>query len=304
MKCVVIGYGSIGKRHVRVLNELGHKVALVSQQKVEYDPTHKSLRQAVKTELPQYVVIANETYKHYDSICELHKIGYKGILLVEKPIIYPLRIIPINSFKYGYVGYNLRFHPILQRLKEILENERVIYTQVYVGQYLPNWRPESDYRRTYSCKRNQGGGVLLDLSHEFDYLLWFFGGWKSVVSIGGKYSNLEIDSEDLYSLLITMEKCPAVQLHLNYLDHIGRREISIITDRITVKADLVKNTLQINDDIFSFPIDRDYTYKAMHQKVLAGENDSLCIFKNGLEVLELIEATRESSIKRKWVIKR
>lgn len=303
MKCIVVGYGSIGQRHTRILKELGCRVAVVSKRKVSFPLTYPSISAAFSREKPDYIILANETFKHDTSLTELVASDFRGIVLVEKPLYAMVKEIPKHSFKHAYVGYNLRFHPILQKIFDLIKKEKVLYSQIYVGQYLPNWRPEQDYRNSYSAKKNQGGGVLLDLSHELDYLRWFFEDWNSLVAIGGKYSSLQIDSDDLYSLIVTMKKCPIVQIHLNYLDRINRREVTVITENYTIKADLVQQTLQINEDVIDYQLDRDHTYYLQHKAIINGEKAHLCTLEDGLGALEMIAAIEQSSKLGKWVNK-
>jgi predicted dehydrogenase len=301
MNCLIIGYGSIGQRHARILQNLDFGVAVVSQREIPDQLTYSSLTNALSQENPEYIILANETYKHYESICKLADYGYGGTLLVEKPLFHLVKEIPKYTFKQAYVGYNLRFHPILQKLFDLIKNENVLYCQIYVGQYLPDWRPKNDYRKSYSAKRNEGGGVLLDLSHELDYLLWFFKEWESLVATGGKYSSLDIDSADMYSLMVTTKKCPMVQIHLNYLDRISRREITIITENDTIIANLVQQTLQINSRTIHFQVDRDDTYILQHHAIMNGTKADLCTLTDGLKVLELIENAEQSAKYGKWM---
>jgi predicted dehydrogenase len=301
MNCVIVGYGSIGQRHARILKQLDCKVAVVSQRKIQFPITYSSLDIAIKQEEPNYVVIANQTNEHYYSLAELASYDFKGIVLIEKPLFHIAQDIPDNGFEKAFVAYNLRFHPIIKKIYDIVKKERTLYTQIYVGQYLPSWRPERDYRKSYSAKTNEGGGVLLDLSHELDYLHWFFGDWDRMVAMGGKFSSLEIDSDDMYSMMLTMKKCPMVQIHVNYLDRISRREITVITENYTVKADLVQQTLQINEEIEHYQIDQDYTYYMQHKAIINGETDHLCSLDEGLSVLEMIHYAEQSKRQRMWV---
>ncbi|SCG83150.1 hypothetical protein DW1_1580 [Proteiniborus sp. DW1] len=301
MKCVVVGFGSIGKRHAKVLNELQCKVAVVSKREVDFPIKYTCLYDALINEKPDYIVIANETYKHYDSLVEIAKYGFDGVVLVEKPLFHTTKPIPKNAFKQVYVGYNLRFHPILQKVFKIIRNEKVFYVQVYVGQYLPYWRPERDYRENYSAKKKEGGGVLLDLSHELDYLNWFFHDWKSIVAIGGKYSSLQIDSEDMYSLILDMEKCPVAQVHFNYLDRISRRELTIITENYSIKADLVQQTLNINQRLIKYDLDYDYTYYMQHKAIIDRDDKFLCTIEEGLKIIEMINCIEGAAKESKWI---
>ena len=175
MKTLVIGYGSIGSRHYRLLSELGCDVRVLSKHNLGMKNCFFDLSQALSWE-PEYIIIANETAKHYQTLQSLFNNQYKnGIILVEKPLFNQLEVLPKVQLSHVFVAYNLRFHPILQEIKKAIQTEKIISAQIYVGQYLPEWRPDKDYRKSYSAEKALGGGVLRDLSHELDYMNWFFG---------------------------------------------------------------------------------------------------------------------------------
>jgi predicted dehydrogenase len=303
LSSLVVGYGSIGARHAEVLAEIGCSVALVSRRAVAGLPAFKDLAEALAVRKPQYIVVANETDLHHATLSQLADLGYPGTVLIEKPLFSNNVAIPTHAFRETYVAYNLRFHPIIARLKELLQQERIISTHAYVGQYLPDWRPQADYRKTYSASSERGGGVLRDLSHELDYLTWMLGGWSSVAAVGGHFSSLEITSDDVFSLLMTTPRCPAVSVHLNYLDRVAKRVISINTDRFTVQANLVKGTLTLNGETESFQTERNATYRAMHAAAIKGKSDVVCSLDEGVETLLLIEAAVKAAETRKWVKK-
>jgi len=112
------------------------------------------------------------TCNHYNSFMELNESGYSGKLLIEKPVFLEPCPIPQSGFEKVFVAYNLRFHPVIQKLHEFVKGKEVYSIQAYVGQYLPDWRPGTDYSKCYSASKAQGGGVLRDLSHELDYINW------------------------------------------------------------------------------------------------------------------------------------
>ncbi|HEX2926715.1 MAG TPA: hypothetical protein VHP38_10765, partial [Ruminiclostridium sp.] len=153
----------------------------------------------------------------------------------------------------------------------------------------------------YSSRRTEGGGVLLDLSHELDYVLWLLGGWRGLTAVGGKFSTLPIDSDDIYSLLLTSDTCSIVQININYLDRINRREITIITENCSIKADLVKQTLLVNEGLTQFKVDRDYTYIMQHRAVINGEEDNLCTIEDGLKVLRMADFAQRAAKYGIWV---
>ncbi len=299
ISALVVGYGSIGKRHTDILKRLGIDVAVYSKRIVEVEKSYNSLQTAVEEHKPNYIVIANETSLHLETLEALNE--FSGKILIEKPVF--SRYVNIDHEKKDslFVAYNLRFHPILIKLKELLNTHKIISFHIYVGQYLPTWRPGTDYRKSYSASKKKGGGVLRDLSHELDYALWLCGDWKSVVALGGHFSDLEIDSEDIFNITMTTELCPLVNIQMNYLDRRPRREIIINTDKATINVDLINGTLEIDNEKVESKIERDYTYKMQHLAILNNEFDIICAFDEGLNVLKLIESVEESALKRKWI---
>lgn len=302
MKALVIGYGSIGQRHARLLAELGCQVAVMSRRSIEFSPRYSDLSMALVHWQPDYVVVANRTSEHHQTIEALVQYGFQGRVLVEKPLFDQPSQLLAHTFSQAAVAYNLRCHPLLTRLKSFLnDSAKFVTTNIYVGSYLPDWRPDTDYRQSYSAKKSEGGGVLRDLSHELDYALWLFGPWRRLTAIGGHFSPLEIDSDDVCSLLMETERCPLVTIHMNYLDRVLRREISINTDQHTVQVDLVKNTLEINGVQDAFHVTRDDTYRAQHQAMLDGNIEGLCTFGEAMETLLIIEAAEQSALSHRWI---
>lgn len=303
MKCLIIGYGSIGRRHAEILARLELDVQVVSKRHIADFSCHSSIQGAFGENVYDYIIVANKTSEHYQTVTELANLEYSGVLLVEKPVFDKVYEYTCFNFKEFFVAYNLRFHPILERIKKIVQQKKVLSCQVYAGSYLPDWRPGVDYSIVYSAKKAEGGGVTRDLSHELDYLLWLIGGWKRVTAINGTFSSLNIDSEDLCSLILETENCPSVTIQLNYFDRVGRRELIINLDNMTIKADLVKGILEINEERISFNVDRNLTYELMHQSIIKGDNENLCSFEEGGEVVRLIDAVEKAAAKKMWVVR-
>lgn len=302
MKAVVVGFGSIGARHARILEDLGCATTVVSARAVSHADVLPSLAQALADRQPGYVVIANATDRHLDSVLELARLGYAGTVLVEKPLFQRVAPLPQHlPFAGLFVAYNLRFHPLIRRLRQLLMGERVLSVNAYVGQYLPTWRPNDDYRRSYSAHASQGGGVLRDLSHELDYLEYLLGGWRRVCALGGHFSALEIDSDDVFGLMTEHERCPLVQIQLNYTDRLGRRRILVNTDAHTFEVDLVTGRLAIDREGESLTVDRNLTYRDMHRAALAGQVGELCSLAQAQDTLALIDAAERSAATRGWI---
>lgn len=301
MKCLIIGYGSIGKRHARVLSEMGHEIALLSQAPNQNYPAFTDLNGAFASFNPDYTVIANATGKHAATLDALAGLGYQGITLVEKPLAASsseLCRIPSGPV---FVGYTLRFHPVLQQISNYLRDETLWSLNAYCGQYLPDWRPDRDYRDSYSA-RPDDGGVIRDLSHELDYVQWLAGYWLKTVAIGGKTSTLEILSEDTVSLLAKCSRCPVVAIHLNYLDRTASRWIVANGSFGTLRADLIAGTISVNGKDQQFVLERDDMIRKQHISAMTDKNDaSPCTLDDAMVTMEWIDALHRSLADHRWI---
>ncbi len=134
------------------------------------------------------------------------------------------------------VGYQLRFHPCFLRMQEIVRKGllgNLLGVRAAVGEYLPGWHRYEDYRQGYAARADLGGGVILSQIHEFDYLYCLFGKAKRLFSIGGHWSNLEIDVEDVASTLMDCEfagRPLPVHLQQDYLQRPPQRQCEVIGD--------------------------------------------------------------------------
>ena len=292
MNVLIIGFGSIGARHAIILSELSLQVFLVTSRQDVPFKVYRSIQEAVEQIQFEYIIIANETARHLETLETMAQLGYTGTLLVEKPLTHLKGSEHRFPFSRLYVGYNLRFHPALQQLKAILTNQKIITCHAYVGQYLPDWRPGTDYRLSYSAHRQQGGGVLRDLSHELDYLLWLCGNWTQVTAKGGKLSQLDITSEDCVSALLQTTRCPLVTAHLNYLDRTPRRMLIVNTTEETYMIDFITGTLSDSQGRHcrQYNLERNDTYLRQHQAVLAKDETYLCDYRQALNIQSLIAA--------------
>ncbi|MGY3513226.1 Gfo/Idh/MocA family protein [Bradyrhizobium lupini] len=294
---VVVGLGSIGTRHARVLCELGLSVATVSRRG---GGSHGSIGEALSTGQVDYVVIATETARHVEALRELADADFRGTVLVEKPMLARPEPLPAFPFAKLFVAYNLRFHPVMAALAEHLEGRPAITVSAYVGQDIRDWRPGRDHRATASSTVDAGGGVLRDLSHELDYLLWLFGPWQRVAALGGASGARDLEVDDHLALLMEMARAQVVEVHLDYLDRAGLRRIRINLSDETVEADLVGGSLSINGVATQYANERDASYRAMHLAALGG-NGPVCSFTEGMAVMDLIDASERALHSRSWI---
>jgi predicted dehydrogenase len=294
---VVIGLGSIGTRHARLLRELGLQVSTVSRREGSDYP---SITRAVAGAQPDYVVIATETARHADNLEELAQAGFRGNVLVEKPLFATPAAPPKYPFAHVSVGYNLRFHPVMTALVDTLNGRDVITVAAYVGQDIRDWRPGRDHRATASATADAGGGVLRDLSHELDYLLWLFGPWHRVAALGGASGARDIDVDDHFDLLLDMQRAPSVHVHMDYLDRQGIRRIRVNVDDDTIEADLVGSRLTVNGKATDIASERDQSYRDMHLAAMRGARP-ICSLPEALGVMHLIDASERALRTKTWI---
>lgn len=303
MKVLIVGYGSIGKRHFEVLNSLESilSIDIVTKQNIEGIKSFKQLRDIENLDIYDYFIIASETVKHYEQlkyICE--KVKDKKIL-VEKPL-YEKKYDEIDSGNKIFTAYNLRFHPILQKLKELVKNDKIYYANIICGQYLPSWRPEQDYRNSYSADIDRGGGVLRDLSHELDYITWLFGDIQKLNAINSKISDLEINSDDIFIAIAVSNRKIIINVSMDYISKIPIRRVIVHTQESTIEADMIKNSMVISDknsnikNIKCKSVDRNYTYSKMHEAIINNSYENVCSFNEGSKILDVFQKIQYEEI--------
>jgi len=223
MRVLIIGLGSIAKKHMEVISKLVPNSEFIALRSSKHPITEKNVINISSisevTGTIDFCIISNPTHLHFDAIKKA--ISLNVPLFIEKPSLMNLDksdelINLINkSTLPTYVAFNLRFLPVIEFLKEYITTLNILEVNIYAGSYLPDWRPKTDYRKIYSANKEMGGGVHLDLIHEIDYATWLFGFPSESTSITRRVSKLEIDSVDFasYHLLYTNK---TVNITLNY----------------------------------------------------------------------------------------
>jgi predicted dehydrogenase len=294
VRVLVVGAGSIGTRHERVLRELGHDVAVVSRRGGPY-PT---IAAGVAATDPAYLVIATETAAHAGGVREAAAAGFTGRLLVEKPLAVPED--ELAGFVRVGVGFNLRFHPVIARLREVLAGVTVHTVEAYAGQALGGWRPSRPVAEQYSASSAAGGGALRDLSHELDYLGWMLGRCAGVFARGGRLTDVTVDADDAWGIVAEFEAAPVVTLQLNYLDTEARRRIVANTSAGTVVADVIGGTLRIAGETERYTVERDQTYAAMHGAMLGDAGGAVATPSEAASTDALIDLIERSAATGAW----
>lgn len=291
MKTLIIGYGSIGRRHAEILGEMGHETAIVSR---HADGAYRNLKDAPLAEY-DYFVIASETSKHLEQLKYIDKNVKNRLIFCEKPLFMTYEdYTPKNN--RVYVGYVLRFHPVLMVAELILKDENILSAEVYCGSYLPDWRKDTDYRRCYSAKKAEGGGVLLDLSHEIDYARRLFGEITVRESFQGRVSNLEIDSDDTVNIKGCTDKGVEIAISLDYTNPKHERFFMVTTENFVMKADFSEYMLTFDDGetISLDKQDKNRMYEDMHRDVL-GNAERVCTYEEGMSIMKTISQVQEQN---------
>jgi predicted dehydrogenase len=255
------GLGGIGQRHLRNLRALlgdsaeiiAYRVRKLSQVitptlqvdaarnvEQEYDVRSFNDLDSALAEKPDVAFICNPSSLHIPMALACVRAGCD--LFIEKPLSCDLAGVPeLQAFaeektRIVMVGYQLRFHPCFLRMQEIVRSGvlgNLLAVCATVGEYLPGWHRYEDYRQGYAARADLGGGVILSQIHEFDYLYALFGKAKCLFSIGGHWSNLEIDVEDVASTLMQCEfsgRPLPVHLQQDYLQRPPSRQCEVIGD--------------------------------------------------------------------------
>lgn len=302
MKVLIIGFGSIGKRHYEVLSQLSEvkNIDLVTKQNIENIECYKNLEIIKNINKYDYFVIASETNKHFEQLNFLEKNVKDKLIFCEKPLFESKQDLEIKNNRV-FIGYVLRFHPLLEKLKEFVKNENIILVNAKCGQYLPSWRVDTDYRKCYSSKKEEGGGVLLDLSHEIDYVQWLCGQINEIKSYQVKISDLEINSDDLTMLIGKTNQDIFINISIDYISKITHRKLLIETLEYTYELDFIENKLIKKDktgfgEIFSSSnLKRNYMFEQMHLDIF-NQQKNICTFKEALEVMQSISTIQEQNI--------
>ena len=250
MRFLVIGCGSIGERHVRNLLTIGEKHILVydsNKKRMEAVRKNYGVRtthelEPVFQEKLDAALVCTPPATHVFLV----KMALDAELnvFVEKPISHTMSGVDDiikTANKKGLVltvGYNFRSHPGMKKMKETLESGsigRVMWGRAIMGQYLPDWRPWQDYRKSYTAKRDMGGGIILDGSHEIDYMRWLMGEVKSVACFAGRLSSLGVDVEDSADILMRHENGGMSNIHMDFIRRDYFRICEIVGEEGTIR---------------------------------------------------------------------
>jgi predicted dehydrogenase len=257
---LVVGAGSIGRRHVANLQKLGILHISVC------DPDSKRLAEiadelainrfndferAVETVKPNMVFICTPPVYHVSQALSAVRSG--SHVFLEKPLSNSLDGVDLlisESERHGsivQVGYNWRFHPAMKKLKDVVRSGligRPLWAHAEVAQFLPDWRPWQDYRQSYTARKELGGGIILDGSHEIDYVTWILGKPEEVMCMAGKVSDLEVDVEDCATVLLRFAGGMQADIHLDFVQRGYSRKFKLAGELGTLQWDFTSHILR------------------------------------------------------------
>jgi CMP-N,N'-diacetyllegionaminic acid synthase len=289
---LIIGYGSIGERHAKVLSKLNFiKSITILSKRLDHKFKKITSLNSNKINKYDYIIVSNSTSDHYTTLKKLNSLVQKKIILIEKPLFEKYR--PSIELKNRvYVGYNMRFNPIIKFLKKQNYKKKPLKITIISKSNLKNWRYNAKYSKSESAKKDSGG-VLLDYSHELDFITWIFGEINLKFSIYKKISNLNIQSNDFLTFVGTIKKT-ILLCEFNYFSKIPSREINIDYNNKSFKIDLLKKEIVINEKNKTKKIKfklfkRDHIYRQMHTSILLNNGKYACKFSEGLKLMKTLE---------------
>lgn len=292
-KALIIGFGSIGRKHAQILSNLLGKnnvYVLTKQDDVEFNSFNSFDK--INSLDPDYIVVASETSLHLKHVLGLERTCRQKVVLIEKPLFDGNRGESLNNNHY-LVAYNLRFHPLINLLKDKLNKQKIITARAICHSFLPDWRKNIRYQESASASISKGGGVLLDLSHEIDYMQYIFGDLSIDYSINKKASNLAIETDDYLFISGELNKGGMFNIETSYFSRNKRRKIFIETPSFSIELDIINSLLKIfednTEDIISetnYSIEE--TYIDQHKAILSGELSKICTLSEGLRTMEII----------------
>lgn len=304
-----VGLGSIAKRHIKnvcdYISSCGSTYSIDLYRSNLDHPIAEEIQPLVAASYLysgevqrdyDMVFITNPTSLHLETAVKFRP--HTKALFIEKPVFDGLDvdedIIKTLDEIPSYVACPLRYNPVLQYVKQNIDVTKVVSIRAMSSSFLPDWRPGQDYRQTYSAHADMGGGVDIDLIHEWDYLTWIYGMPTQCLGIVGTFSNLEIDSNDT-ALYIAKNDKMTFELHLDYFGRKTQRTLDIFTHDDTIQCDIVAGTVTYMKEgkTITFNSDRN-TYQMAEINhffdIVEGriENDSHV--EHGMKVLKLTQS--------------
>ncbi|MGX9984901.1 Gfo/Idh/MocA family protein [Soonwooa purpurea] len=258
MNILIVGLGSIAKKHIAAIRKLDEQAKLYALRNQNPSSQEEDIENVynvedIKSKNIEYIIISNPTFQHYKSIKELAQFNLP--MFIEKPLFSEVSKDTDDLVEaieqqdvLTYVACNLRFLDALSFVKKQLEGKWINEVNVYCGSYLPDWRPNVDFRTIYSANKDMGGGVHIDLIHELDYVYWIFGTPNDTQSYFSNKSSLNISAIDYANYLWHYDQFSA-SIILNYYRKDSKRTLEVVTEEGTYQVDILNNTVHLDNQL-------------------------------------------------------
>jgi glutamate-1-semialdehyde aminotransferase/spore coat polysaccharide biosynthesis protein SpsF (cytidylyltransferase family)/predicted dehydrogenase len=319
-KTLVVGCGSIGRRHARNLNSLGlRNLGFCDSNQEALEQCREELKgevfndyaDALQKFQPDVVLICTPPVYHVEQA--LAALRAAAHVFIEKPLSHESSGIQAliaegrRTDRRVQVGYNMRFHPGLRIVKELIDSGkigRVLWLHAEAGQYLPDWRPWQNYRESYSARSELGGGIILDGSHELDYICWLLGRPTEVICRAEHLSSLDVDVEDSAWIYLTFPDRRRVELHLDFVQRAYTRTCKVVAERGTAFWDFTAQEVRWfsaeqpgwQNIPYVFEVNDMYVAEMVHFLESIGSGTGPMIdLEQGRDVIRVVEAAKKSS---------
>ena len=330
MKFLIAGLGSIGRRHLNMLRELGqddfilyrtHQSTL-DDEELAGIPVYTDLRDALALK-PDAVIVANPTSLHMDVAIPAAEAGCH--ILLEKPIsddlsrVDELRQAAEKSGARILVGFQFRYHPTLNKARELINEGalgQILSAHSHWGEYLPNWHPWEDYSQSYAARADLGGGVIGTLTHPLDYMRYILGEIEETASLQGHVSPLELSGvEDVGEIGIKFKSGAIGAVHVNYFQRPPVHRLEIVGTKGTLRWNNTSGILRhydmpdefgtwsanpsdyiLTDYALPDKFERNYLFVAQMAHfldVVRGEAEPRCSLHDGVRAVELALAAKQ-----------
>jgi predicted dehydrogenase len=296
-KILIVGFGEMGQRYYNLLSKSDFKIFILTKRKLLFKNAEviSNLKDTLNYNF-NYIIISSETYQHFKQVIFFEKNFKKIKILIEKPIFEKFRKINLRNNIY-FVGYNLRQMRIINYLKKKVNFKNFFLIEVICTSFLPDWKKNRKYTDTYSSSKKKGGGALLELSHEIDYIKWLLGDFKLSFCRIEKISKLKINAEDDVIIIGKKNKIK-IKIHLNICSKIVRREINLSGDKFNYSCNLLNNEIKIfekkNVKKIIFKNDTiKKTYSTQLNNFLGQNCKNLCSYQEALNTLKFIESIKK-----------
>jgi predicted dehydrogenase len=259
----ILGLGSIGRRHARILNSLNKNIKLYTYRtkKGTLKDTPEYIadidEKEYKSKFFDLIIVSNPSSLHLRTIKEIIKNDNVSKIFVEKPFCLSSEINQCKKLVSKtknilfYPGSCVRFHSGVNLIRELVKTRELgkpLECMAHFGSYMPNWHPYEDYRNSYASRKNLGGGVLHTSIHEIDLVCHLFGKPKLVGNYINNISLKKIDVEDIAHMLLTTEKCKVVNVSLNFFQKPLCRYLEICFENGTVTWNFMNPFVSIKKD--------------------------------------------------------